>query len=74
MFLIAAVLLHTQAPAARPTPAEPTVQARATVRILSAAKVSFGRGSREAGGRPVQEVRTIRTNAGLQTAELVEFE
>jgi hypothetical protein len=68
MLLLAAVALAGSAP----SHAAPVVQARATVRILSGARLRFG----EKPGRGVPHPRntTLSSNGVVQPARLFEFE
>jgi hypothetical protein len=59
--------------ASTPRPAAPiTVQARAMVRIVSGVRIRFGEGMTS--DHPAARDRLVRTEVGIQTAKLVEFE
>ena len=67
----AAIAASTQQPPIR-GPVAPTVQARATIRILSGATVRFGEA--RADGEGTQRDTTIRTDGSVKTAKLIEFQ
>jgi hypothetical protein len=71
MLLIATAALVAAAPA--PAQGGAVAQARATVRILSAAKVRMGEEQADP-GLPQARQTTVRTGAGPQPAKLIEFE
>jgi hypothetical protein len=66
----AAVVASGQQPPAR-GPVAPTVQARATIRVLSGATVRFGQV--QADGDGTQRNTIIRTEGSVQAAKLIEF-
>jgi hypothetical protein len=70
-FAAAAIAASVQQPPMR-GPIAPTVQARATIRILAGATVRFGQA--QADGDGVQRDTTIRTDGSVQTAKLIEFQ
>jgi hypothetical protein len=65
LFLLAAAI-------AAPGPQPPVVQARATVRILSGARLSFAAESTP--GQPRPRTTIIHANGLAQAARLIEFE
>ena len=73
MFLISAAALVAATTPNAPRPAAVAVQARATVRIISAARVRFQDGGSIKDQPPVRSA-VIRTRDGPQSAKLIEFE
>jgi predicted subunit of tRNA(5-methylaminomethyl-2-thiouridylate) methyltransferase len=73
MLLLAAAAIAVSAPDSAPrTAVAPTVQARATVRILAGTRIRFeGRRDR---ATPSLRAAQIRTLEGRQPAQLIEFE
>jgi hypothetical protein len=71
MLLLATAALLAASPS--PATAGATVQARATVRIVSAVRLKFG-GSDSGSGNPPPREAIVRTEAGPQRAKLIEFE
>jgi hypothetical protein len=69
-FAVAAAFIGS--PPHGPAPRGPVVQARATVRIVSGARVRFGEGA--SSDVPASHERWIRTTMGIQPAKLIEFE
>ena len=73
MLMLAAAAAATAAPSAPPrSPAAAMVQARATVRIIAGARLHLGDGKGRDGF--VRQESVIRTAAGTQAAQLIEFE
>jgi hypothetical protein len=74
MLLLAAAALAVLPPQnASPAPTSAVVQARATVRIVSAARLRWGQ-ERQPGDVPAARTTTIQTVNGPQPAKLIEFE
>ena len=73
MFLIAAASIASALPQNAAAPGvRPIVQARATMRVVSAARIQW---DRSAGGNiPPVKTTVVRTDSGPQPAKLVEFE
>lgn len=73
MLLIAAAIAFVPPQNAPTASAPPIVQARATVRILSAARIQW---DRQASGDEIPPARTtvVQTTNGPQPAKLIEFE
>jgi hypothetical protein len=73
MMMIAVAALLAAAPPSAPVHTSAAVQARATVRIISGARVNLAQAN---GGDDAPQMRsaTIRTSAGPQAAKLIEFE
>jgi hypothetical protein len=74
LLLAAAALAASPPPSASPQqPTSAVVQARATVRIVSAARLHWEEHRRD-GDVPVPRKTTIQTLNGPQPAKLIEFE
>ena len=73
MMLIASAAAVLAASADVPRRPAPTVQARATVRILSGVRLKLGEDSARRDGPAVRDA-TVRTTDGRQPAKLIEFE
>jgi hypothetical protein len=74
MLLFAAAALAASPPQyASPAPTSAVVQARATVRIVSAARLRWGEHGRN-GDTPAPRTTTVQTLNGPQPAQLIEFE
>ncbi len=72
MLLLAAATLVASSPQkAMHQISGPVVQARATVRIISGARLEWGEGQ---AGVPKERKTVIRTTSGPQQATLIEFE
>jgi hypothetical protein len=74
MFLLAAAAIAVSSPQnASPAPTSAVVQARATVRIVSAARLNWGQEPRTS-DVPAARMTTVQTVNGPQPAKLIEFE
>jgi hypothetical protein len=74
MLLLAAAAIAISAPQnASPAPTSAIVQARATVRIVSGARLQWGQHQRN-GDIPAPRTTVIQTINGPQQAKLIEFE
>jgi len=73
MMIIAAAAVFAAVPSNEPTRTSAIVQARATVRIISGARLKLSHGNGD-GETPQRRSAIILTNAGRQAAELIEFE
>jgi hypothetical protein len=74
MLLLAAAALAASPPQnASPAPTSAVVQARATVRIVSAARLQWGE-HRPNSDVPAPRTTTVQTLNGPQPAKLIEFE
>lgn len=73
MLLIAAAIASALPLDASSPPARPVVQARATVRIVSAARIQW---DQQASGGEIPQARdtVVQTTQGPQPAKLIEFE
>ena len=71
LLLAAAALVASPSPNAVHQGNGPVVQARATVRIISGARLEWGEGQ---AGVPKERKTVIRTTSGPQQATLIEFE
>ena len=72
LFLTAAAIAASAQPQPMRGPVAPSVQARATIRILSGATVRFGEA--RADGDGTRRDTTIRTDGSVQAAKLIEFQ
>ena len=74
MFLLAAAAIAVSSPQnAASAPTSAVAQARATVRIISAARLRWSEG-RQTSDVPAARTTTIQTVSGPQPAKLIEFE
>ncbi len=71
--LLAAAIAASSPQSASPASTGAVVQARATVRIVSAARLDW-RKERQSADIPPARMTTIQTNDGPQPAKLIEFE
>jgi hypothetical protein len=72
LFLAAAALVAAAPQPAPQAPVTASVQAQATIRIISGVEVRFGGAS--SAGAPAPRDSTIQLNGSAQPARLVEFE
>jgi len=72
LLFAAAALAVSPQPEAAHAYVGPTVQARATIRIISGARLSFGDPESSQGPPPRETL--LRTDGGSQPAKLIEFE
>ncbi len=73
MLLFAAAALLAAPPETGPKPGAALLQARASVRIVRGVRLRFGE-PETAGDIPPPRILTIRTAAGPQPAQVIEFE
>jgi hypothetical protein len=72
MFLIAAAALATSLPPTQPI--RPSVQARATVRVISGETVSFSKPQPSDSARQLRDTIIRGADSGPQPARIIEFE
>jgi hypothetical protein len=73
LLLAAAAVAVSPSQNASPAPTSAVVQARATVRIVSAARLHWGQ-ERQSKDIPAARATTVQTVSGPQPARLIEFE